>query len=207
MIGLLVGSLAAYSSTNGFKMLSLGAIAVMPAVLAMAGEHLASSLSRARVTAAPLVVVMAAGIVFVWRVSYRDVAPLAQTARVVSGPFAGIYTPPATAAEVVQMQADLRAVVKTGDRLLVYDKLPAAYLMTDAIPDAPMLWTEPEEHSYPAWRALERYIDEPGNTPTVALRNDVWAVSCYVNGHVDRYVHDDMSLEKTRRDYLIFVRR
>jgi hypothetical protein len=150
---------------------------------------------------------MAAGLLFVWSVSYRDIPPLDQTARVASGPFEGIYTSHATAAEVVQMQADLRAVVKPGDRLLVYDTLPAAYLMTDAIPDAPMLWTEPEEHNYDAWRALERYIDEPGNTPTVAVRNDLWPVSHYVDGHVETYVHEHMSLAKARRDYLIFVRR
>ena len=210
-IGFVAGGIFAYTSTNGFMMLGAGGIAVMPALLALAGERFASSPARANVAVVLLALVAAAGLLPLWSVAYRDAGPLEQTARVTSGPYAGMFTTPSTAASVVQMQADLRAVVRPGDRLLSYDAMPAPYLMTGAMPAAPMLWTAPvESRDARANAVFMGYLDQPGHAPTVAVRNDrlTLAESGYYTGaQVDAYVQAHMSLVYLRAEYRVFAVR
>jgi hypothetical protein len=210
-IGFAAGAIFAYTSTNGFMMLGAGGIAVMPALLALAAERFATSPRRASVAVAVLALVAAAGLLPLWTVAFRDASPLEQTARVASGPYAGMLTTPSTAASVTQMRADLRAVVRPGDRLLSYDAMPAPYLMTDAMPAAPMLWTAPVESRDPqANRVFMSYLQQPGHAPTVAVRNDRLALAdsgYYTGALVDRYVQTSMALVYLRDEYRVFAAR
>ena len=210
-IGFVTGGLFAYTSTNGFMMLGAAGIAVMPGLLALAGERFATSPVRANVAVALLAVVAVAGLLPLWSVAFRDAAPLEQTVRVASGPYAGMFTTPSTSASVTQMQADLRAVVRPGDRLLSYDAMPAPYLMTAATPAAPMLWTAPvESRDARANGLFTSYLEQPGHAPTVAVRNDrlVLARSDYYAGAlVDAYVQAHMSLVHLRAEYRVFAVR
>jgi hypothetical protein len=210
-IGFIAGGVFAYTSTNGFMMLGAGGIAVMPALLAIAGERFVTSPRRAGVAIALFAIIAAVGLLTVWSVAFRDAAPIDQTTRVASGPYAGMLTTPSTAASVVQMQADLRAVVRPGDRLLSYDAMPAPYLMTAAIPAAPMLWTAPvESRDARANRVFMSYLEQPGHAPTVAVRNDRLALAkpgYYTGAMVDGYVQSRMSLVFQRGEYRVFAAR
>jgi hypothetical protein len=180
----------------------------MPVLLGVAAGRLSLSTRREWVALSLVALVAASGLFLAWRASYRDVPPLQQTARIASGPYAGLSTTPGTAATVVRMQADLRAVVRPGDRLLAYDRVPAAYLMTDAMPAAPMLWTDVREETMPAtFRAFLLFVEQPAHRPTIALRNDSTPEVPSQDGFVDGYVTQHMSLVATRTGYSVFRAR
>jgi hypothetical protein len=202
-IGMAASLVFAYTSTNGFGSFGAGAAAVLPALLALAAGRLTAAGKREWIALVVIALVAGGGLFFEWHVSYRDVPPLEQTARVESGPYSGLFTTPSTAATLVQEQADLRAIVRPGDRLLSYDRMPAAYLMTDAMPAAPMLWTAPlEQRSARTFKQFKRFLDLPGHAPTIAVRNDRPAeVDYYPNGLVDQYVRERMTVLLVRPEY------
>ena len=144
--GFVAGLTTAYSSANGGVNFAVGgfATAIATAVfLVLACEDALVSVPRvdARIVAlVPAVAVLAVlAIADTWPV-YRDSNLSALTARVPSGPYAGLVTTPWKARYVVRMQHDLS---RFGERctILFFDDFPAGYLLSDAKPDTNGAWT------------------------------------------------------------------
>jgi hypothetical protein len=134
---LLAGMVTVYSSANGEENLAIGffpAFIVAIVFLVWVLEHWAQKLSLA-VPVAFLGALMGCGLAV-----YRDEPIDNLTAVVRTGAFAGIHTTPARREYVSNLQHDLAGLRPNCD-ILAFDDLPAAYLLSNAVPDTNSSWT------------------------------------------------------------------
>jgi hypothetical protein len=173
--GFVAGLTTAYSSANGGVNFAVGGFpaAVATAVfLVLACEDALASLPRLDARLVALVPAMAVLVMLTiadtWPV-YRDSNLSALTARVPSGPYAGLVTTPWKARYVVRMQHDL---ARFGPRctILFFDDFPAGYLLSEAKPDTNAAWTATVASNLtaPYERQLLGYYGRKG-TPDVVV--------------------------------------
>jgi hypothetical protein len=161
---------------------------------------------------APWVLALALAVIpagMVWRdltALYRDAPVSRLTATVASGPYRGIRTTPERAVFAVELEADLRAASRPGDRVLFFDDLPAGYLFTSMRPATNAVWLSRLDNRGANAGATLAYYERSGAPPTVVVRNLV-DVTYAADHQMYRYVHSGAFAEVTRRPRYVMYRR
>ncbi|HYI10858.1 MAG TPA: hypothetical protein VEK57_17490 [Thermoanaerobaculia bacterium] len=161
--GLIAAGITAWTSSNGFPNAGIGAYtafaAVLILVLAVPSRHGGAEIALA------VACVLAMIAVFTFRYVYREEELSRLTARIDSGPYAGLYTTPARRDFVAKLAADV-ARHGAGKKVLFYDTFPAGYLFVDTPPPIETTWI-PYAQDFPAFdRAWYiSYYHRPENRP------------------------------------------
>jgi hypothetical protein len=144
---ILAGDLIAFSSDAGFGNATLGLFAgslvtLVAVPLAMDGASAAAGpgtrwLALAAMASAPLIMVSS-----FQKGTYWDGPVAAQTTKVMTGPFSGMYTLPFKAQRAEEMNAAIRALVPRGSSFVSFYDFPAAYLSVPVRPGLPTSWTD-----------------------------------------------------------------
>jgi putative flippase GtrA len=135
---LAAGVMTGYTSAAGFVQCEVG---FLPAMLVCAAlfvfvvaprpgepqDRLARALPW--LTAAALTLTIAGTIIYQFAYIPRMVPYRTLTVQMGTGPYAGIYTTPARQAFLTKLSADLATLVRPNERIIVFNGLPAAYLM------------------------------------------------------------------------------
>ncbi|HYI10857.1 MAG TPA: hypothetical protein VEK57_17485 [Thermoanaerobaculia bacterium] len=165
--GLAAAFITAWTSSNGFPNAMIGAYTVLTAALVLA-VMAAEDLGK---TIIPLVtaIIIATTASSIFSFVYVDSELPYLTARVPSGPYAGLYTTPQRRDFVAQIAADVARHAK-GKKALFYDSFPAGYLFVDTAPRIEGTWI-PFAIAFPGFDRTwyTSYYAQPENRPDVVF--------------------------------------
>jgi hypothetical protein len=174
-VAVTVGATVAFSSTGALKAVGVALLVgapFWPVVFYRASvDESADDAGSWREIVALLscAVLVTFGLAASYAGTYRD-APIPElTETVPDGPFAGLRTTPERAASIRLLQEDLATTVAPDDRILVFDRLPAGYLLADARPATNSVWLSVQPEEAGSRNSTLAYYERTGIQPTVAL--------------------------------------
>lgn len=165
--GLAAAFITAWTSSNGFPNAMIGAYTALTAALILA----LASAERLGTTLLPLAVAafIAAAASSTFRHVYVDSELEYLTARIPTGPYAGLRTTPQRRDFVLQLAADVKRHAQ-GKRAIFYDSFPAGYLFVDTPPRVEGTWI-PFAIAFPGFDRTwyTSYFSLPENRPSVVF--------------------------------------
>jgi putative flippase GtrA len=192
--GIMTGYTSASSFVNsevGFLPAMLCCAALLVLVAAPRPGEPQDRLARALpwLTAAALTLTVAATIVYQFAYIPRMVPYRTLTVQMRAGPYAGIYTTVPRAAFLTKFSADLATLVRPDERIIVFNGLPAAYLMWPHAAAANTVWITTSGGAPGVLPpATWDYFKQAGVVPDVVIRianpaeATPWAVAHQLNG-------------------------
>ncbi|HEX3455338.1 MAG TPA: hypothetical protein VHS03_11980 [Gaiellaceae bacterium] len=204
------GATTAYSSANGAVNFGVGGFptAIVTTVyLIWAFEDAVGRIDRRAVALAPALTVL--GLLF-WSDTipvYRDGSISALSARVQSGPYAGLATTPWKRAWIDRLQHDLERYEPTCT-ILFFDDFPAGYLLSEARPDTNGAWvaTIAQQLEKPYQDELLRYYRSRSYPDVVVVMRRI--PYTHHSGRTELYATRDPLLETIRPPaYRLALRR
>jgi hypothetical protein len=166
-VGIVASMVSAWTSSNGLPNAVLGTHTALFSCLLLC-IHGDTGHRQVALTAATAILLGSIGAAS-FRFVYTD-APLPElTARVESGPFAGLHTTEVRRDFVTQLAADVTRF-GSGKRVVFHDSFPAGYLFVDTAPPIQTTWI-PYAIAFPAFDRswYTTYYTAPGNRPDVAF--------------------------------------
>jgi hypothetical protein len=170
LTGIVGGLTTAWTSSNGLANAVIGLMPALIVSLALLADR--TPTFPLRVLAIGAIVLLAASLHYgAWHYPYREDAISKLTARITSGPYAGLATIPDKRKLLVDLQADLRHEFAGATRtVLFYDNFPAGYLMAALRPLAPSVWIPPSDQ-YPQFDRsfYSHYYSVPEHLPDIVV--------------------------------------
>ncbi len=156
------------ATTSSGPLLGVAVIGATPALAALAAGWVEMVRTyvpgRAVMVTGPALVVVVAGVLALR--PFYDPFPWQLTARITSGPYAGLSTSPEQAALFDVLRRDTQRWLRPGGTVLFYGTIPGGYLIADSTPRTNILWLN--DFGQANTQTL-RYFSRKGGPPDVVF--------------------------------------